>query len=101
MSALWTVTAYCHCALCCGMAGQPTASGKMPHPEHTVAAPRNIPMGTLVMIEGIGLRRVQDRMHKRYKGKRLDVFMRTHEAAKKFGVKKLHVTVYEEKKGMK
>ena len=82
------VTAYCHCALCCGEAGMPTASGVMPRPGITIAAPRRLPFGTRVYIHGLGWRTVQDRTHRRYDG-RLDVFVRNHNAAKKFGKKRL------------
>ena len=80
-----TITAYCHCATCCGKSGQPTASGKMPVEGRTIAAPRAIPLGTKVIVNG---RRyiVEDRTAIRYDG-RWDVFMTTHKKAKKFGKK--------------
>lgn len=81
---LLLVTAYCHCALCNGVSGNPTASGVMPKPGITVAASRSIPFGTMVLIDGIGWRRVEDRLAVRYDS-RIDVFMRTHREAKRFG----------------
>ena len=89
---LYTVTAYCHCAKCCGIEGQPTANVQMPVVGVTVAGPRGLPFGTRLPIEGLGERIVQDRQPKRFDD-RLDVFMADHEAARKFGVQKLMVTL--------
>lgn len=84
------ITAYCHCAACCGKAKQPTASGIQPIAGRTVAASRTIPFGTKVYIETVGWREVHDRLAKRYDN-RIDVFMNSHTDAKKFGIKKLKV----------
>lgn len=84
------VTAYCHCALCCGVANQPTASGLYPVPGITVATARSIPFGTRVHIAGIGWRKVQDRTAKRFDG-RIDIFMSSHAEAKRFGKKNLEI----------
>ena|SRR5882672_5419596 len=89
---LYTVTAYCHCAKCCGRAGQPAANGKMPTAGVTAAGPRAVPFGTRLIIEGLGERIVQDRQLKRFDD-RIDIFMPDHESALKFGVRKLHVTL--------
>lgn len=89
---IYEVTAYCGCAKCCGKAGQPTASGKMPVQGVTVAAPRAIKLGTKVLIEGVGERIVQDRLAKRY-DHRIDVFFNSHKEALKFGKRKLNVTI--------
>lgn len=90
---VYEVSAYCHCAVCCGEAGQPTASGKMPKVGVTVAAPRAIPFGTRLKIQNLGSRIVEDRAHEKY-DHRIDVFMANHKEAKRFGVQKLKVTVY-------
>ena len=87
-----TVTAYCPCARCCGKANQPTASGKMPTAGVTVAGPRRVPFGTVVEIEGVGRRVVQDRLAKRFDN-RWDVFMPSHKAALIFGTRELKITV--------
>src|SRR4051812_6219973 len=87
----YTVTAYCHCSTCCGRPGKPTANGSMPTAGVTVAAPRSIPFGTRLRIEGLGERIVQDRAAKKFND-RIDVFMESHEAALKFGVRTLQVT---------
>src|SRR5882672_9892076 len=89
---LYTVTAYCHCAKCCGRAGQPAANGKMPTAGVTAAGPRALPFGTRLFIEGVGERIVEDRQPKRFDD-RIDIFMPDHETALKFGVRKLHVTL--------
>ncbi len=86
------VTAYCHCAICCGEAGQPTASGVMPVVGRTIAAPRSLPYGSLVSLPGIGTRRVEDRPSRRY-GSRYDLFMKSHKEAKKFGIRRMKATI--------
>lgn len=78
------LTAYCHCAICCGEANQPTASGVMPRVGRTISAPRWVPFGSLVRLPGMGWRRVEDRTAMRYNG-RYDVFMASHAEAKRFG----------------
>lgn len=83
-----TVTAYCACSNCCGKwAGGPTASGAMPEEGITCAAGRGIPFGTVLDIEGVGKRTVQDRTAKRYDG-RVDVFFKKHQDAKRFGIRR-------------
>ena len=90
-----TVTAYCHCAKCCGVAGQPTANGVMPVEGVTVAGPRSVPFGTRVKIEGWKATYVvQDRLAKRYDD-RWDIFMRDHERAKQWGIKQRTITILE------
>lgn len=87
----YTVTGYCGCAICCGKAGQPTACGKMPVAGVTIAAPRSIKFGTVLHIEGIGDRTVQDRLARRFDD-RIDIYFKTHAEAKRFGIHKLNVT---------
>lgn len=80
------LTAYCHCAKCCGHANRRTASGITPQPGVTVAAPRQVPFGTRVYIPYVGWRTAQDRLARRY-DTRWDVFMPTHAQAKRFGIR--------------
>jgi 3D (Asp-Asp-Asp) domain-containing protein len=88
---VYEVTAYCPCRVCCGKwSGGPTASGKMPKQGVTCAAPRRIPFGTRLWIEGVGVRVVQDRLSPKFDS-RIDVFFRTHAEAKKFGKRMLKV----------
>ena len=90
------VTAYCHCRVCCGKsAAKVTANGhKIRHPsERFVAADRNIPFGTKVIIPGYAKNkpvRVLDRGRK-IKGDRIDVYLPTHAQAKEWGVRLLPV----------
>lgn len=77
------ITAYCSCALCCGD-HKTTASGKRPTLNHTIAAPRSVPFGTKVLING-RIYTVEDRTALRYDG-RWDIFMASHKAARRFGI---------------
>ncbi len=90
-----TVTAYCACAKCCGAwaSKRPeTASGTTPKQGRTVAAPRAVPFGSKVTIAGLGTLIAEDRLAAKFDG-RYDVFMSDHEAARRFGVRRLNVTV--------
>ena len=88
----FTVTAYCPCKVCCGKwSGGPTASGKMPRAGVTIAAPRAIPFGTVLNVQGLGPRTVQDRLAAKY-DHRIDVFFPTHAEAKRFGIRTLEVS---------
>lgn len=93
MTIISTISAFCHCAACCGVAGQPTASGAWPREGITIAAPRSIPFGTRVHIDGIGWRTVQDRMARRFDGKRWDVFVTDHQRAKRLGIRTVKITI--------
>jgi 3D (Asp-Asp-Asp) domain-containing protein len=86
------VTAYCSCATCCGKANQPTASGRMPVEGITVAGPRRFPFGSIVNIPSVGVRRLDDRLSKKYDN-RIDVYMVSHKRALIFGKRKLTVTI--------
>lgn len=92
MTNLVIITAYCACKLCCGpTAPQPTASGKWPTSGHTIAAPRNIPFGTRVLI-GTTVYTVEDRMSSKYPN-RWDIFMPTHKAALQWGRRRTNITI--------
>jgi 3D (Asp-Asp-Asp) domain-containing protein len=88
----YTVTAYCPCVKCCGAwaAGRRTASGVVPKAGVTIAAPRHVPFGTRLYVEGVGWRVVQDRLAKRYDN-RLDVFVNNHHTALAFGKQRKQV----------
>ena len=95
----FVTTAYCNegsngCRICNGKwaALNRTASGRAPRAGVTCAAPRRIPFGTWVEIEGVGKRRVDDRLAKRFYD-RFDVFCATHKEAKAFGVRRLDVKI--------
>lgn len=89
-SQVFKVTAYCPCEKCCRYNGSRTASGVSPKLGTTVAAPRWMPFGTKLNIQGVGPRIVQDRLAKTYDG-RIDVYVRSHLEAKRFGIKRLRV----------
>lgn len=79
------VTAYCSCEQCCGKTDGITASGyQLQTGDKVIAAPRNIPFGTKMLIPGYGLATVQDRGGA-IKGNRLDIWFSTHEEALKWG----------------
>jgi 3D (Asp-Asp-Asp) domain-containing protein len=93
------VTAYCNegpngCAICCGKWAKlnRTASGHRPTPGVTCAAPRRIPFGTRLWIEGVGVRVVQDRLSPKFDS-RIDVFFASHSEARRFGKRTLKVRV--------
>ena len=91
-----TITAYCACAKCCGRNAKGiTAAGTRPMQGRTIAAPRRIPLGTRIHIEGIGWRTVEDRTAKRYDG-RVDIYFASHKDALNWGIKK-RKTVIESK----
>lgn len=76
------LTAYCSCPICCGpWSGGPTASGKMPTEDHTVAM-AGLPFGTELIING-EVYTVEDRGtpygH-------VDIYMNDHQQALQFGV---------------
>lgn len=83
--------------------GNRTASGVYPKAGRTVAVDtKYIPHGTVLYIEGVGLRIAEDTGGD-IKGNRLDVFVDTKEEAIKKGVKKakVHVIKGVKKKGKK
>ena len=95
-----TVTAYCACAECCDDGTDTlgiTASGlTVEHNNgHFVAAPRNIPLNTMVRVPGyadFAQVPVIDRGGS-ISDHRLDVFFNNHQAALQWGVKELDVEI--------
>ena len=76
--------------------GNPCADGKFPTAHHTIAAPRSIPLGTRVHVEGFGDYVVEDRTNIRYDG-RWDIFTDgNREHALKLGILKRNI-LYEDK----
>lgn len=70
-----------------------TSSGAKVKENHTIAVdPDVIPMGSLVYIEGVGIRKAED-TGSAIKGARIDVYIPDLKTALKFGVKK-NVKVY-------
>ena len=73
------ITGYDICEKCCGKTDGITASGAVATVGRTVAAPKDIPFGTTLYIEGIGERVVEDRGGA-IKGNHLDVLCEDHPA---------------------
>jgi 3D (Asp-Asp-Asp) domain-containing protein len=70
-----------------------TATGTVPEPGRTVAVdPDEIPLGSIVQIEGLGERIAED-SGGRIKGKMLDVFLPTIKHCLHFGVKQRDVEI--------
>jgi len=98
----WNVSAYCPCAKCCGKwaklgvnaKGQRvTADQQVIRPgQRFIAAPPEIPFGTVIDVPGYGRVEVRDRGGV-IKGKRLDCFFPTHQEALVFGRKHVKCTL--------
>ena len=73
------VTGYDICLACCGKLDGVTASLSTAQAGRTVAAPDDIPFGTILYIDGIGERVVEDR-GEAITGKRLDALCEDHNA---------------------
>jgi 3D (Asp-Asp-Asp) domain-containing protein len=91
-------TAYCPCSICCGQYAGPYeckkgSIGAYIYAGVTIAAdPKIVPYGSVVYIEGIGIRFVAD-CGGAIKNKRIDIYMVDHQSALNFGVAnaKLHL----------
>ena len=78
---LWTVTAY---APGCGATGL-TKAGTTPVSGHVIAAdPAVLPLGSIVHIEGMGRRQVQD-TGSAIRGRHLDIFFDDCAEARRWG----------------
>jgi 3D (Asp-Asp-Asp) domain-containing protein len=86
-----TITAYCHCRRCAPGSGI-TASGLRPVEGTTIAGPRSVPLGTRVVVNGVGTFIVQDRMSRTYEG-RWDIYKASHRRAKDFGKQEFRVQI--------
>lgn len=80
----YKITYYCACMKCCGKTNGITASGEKVQAGVTVAAPKEFPFGTKLLINGHTYT-VQDRGGA-IKNKRIDIYCETHEEALKNGV---------------
>lgn len=80
----YKITYYCACMRCCGKTNGITASGEKVKAGVTVAAPKEFPFGTKLLING-NTYIVQDRGGA-IKNKRIDIYCETHEEALKNGV---------------
>lgn len=73
----YKITGYDTCARCCGKTDGVTASGTQATVGRTCAADKSLPFGTILYIEGIGYRTVEDRGGA-IKGGRIDVLCADH-----------------------
>jgi len=71
------ITGYDICVECCGKTDGVTASMTKAIVGRTCAAPRNIPFGTVLYIEGVGERIVEDRGGA-IRGNKIDVLCNNH-----------------------
>jgi 3D (Asp-Asp-Asp) domain-containing protein len=89
------LTFYCGGRCCVGTHVEHglTRSGVRPTPGWTVAAdPRRFPLGTVLWVEGLGERMVQD-TGSRIRGRRVDVFVRDHKEALSLGRRRARARV--------
>ncbi len=97
---VFKATAYCPCEKCCSdwAKNRPngivyTANGEVAKEGVTIAADWDVlPAGTEVEIEGIGIRKVQDRGGA-IRGNRIDIYFETHKQALKFGVQEVRLRI--------
>ena len=90
------ITAYDPSAASCGKWAKfgKTKTGTNPHSMRTVAVdPDVIPLGSLVYIDGVGWRIAED-TGRLVKGKTIDLFFDTNDAARDFGRQKVKVFYY-------
>ena len=88
---IYKITAYCSCSKCCGKSTGRTASGTKATAGRTVAAPSNFAFGTKLSINGKEYV-VEDRGGA-INGNRIDIYVSSHSAALRWGVKYLPVEV--------
>ena len=98
-------TAYCPCEICCGKwaLNRPdgivyTASGAIAEEGVTIAADWDVlPPGTVVYIDGLGERVVQDRGGA-IKGNAVDIYFEDHDEALVFGRQAVRLYIIEERR---
>ena len=88
--ATYLVTAYCSCPACTGHSHGLTASGHRAGPGTVAADWRVLRPGTRLWVPGYGRGVVRD-TGSRIRGRRLDVWFRTHREAVKWGRKKVRI----------
>ncbi len=93
----YRVTAYSACVACCGKSDGITADGTYApgFKGVLVSAPKDIPFGTRLWVEGVGLVEVHDRGGA-IKGRRLELFFQKYNDAVQWGVQKRQVWVWKE-----
>ena len=95
------ITYYCPCEICCSVNTGITANGSKARANHTVAAPKNIPFGTIITIKGKryvvedrggAIKYVKNHM-------KVDIYCDSHEEALRLGTFKAKVKVKLPKRG--
>ena len=91
----YRITGYSACVRCCGKSDGITADGTYAPAakERIVAAPREIPFGTRMWIDGVGEFVVHDRGGA-IRGKRLERFFHTYKEALQWGVQERQVYIW-------
>jgi 3D (Asp-Asp-Asp) domain-containing protein len=91
----YRITGYSACVRCCGKSDGITADGTYaPAAKYRiVAAPREIPFGTRMWIEGVGEVVVHDRGGA-IRGKRVEQFFHTYKEALQWGVQERKVYIW-------
>ena len=91
----YRVTGYSACVRCCGKSDGITADGTYAPAAkgRIVAAPREIPFGTRMWIEGVGAVVVHDRGGA-IRGKRVEQFFHTYKKAMQWGVQERKVYIW-------
>jgi len=90
---VYECTAYDPGACCCGIyADGVTATGRdtSVHPYGVAVDPSAIPLGSFLLIEGVGILEADD-VGGAIKGRKIDIRMKTHKEALVFGRKNVHV----------
>ena len=91
----YKVTGYCLCEECCGKTDGIGASGEQVKHGISIATSSEYDFGTILFIDGIGERTVQDR-GSAIKDGCIDVLFKDHKTATDFGVQYLKVRVMED-----
>lgn len=87
---MYTITHYCSCSKCCDKTDGITASGTKVTPNRTIAAPKEFPFGTKLLINGQEYV-VEDRGGA-IKSNRLDIYCSSHIEALQKGI--IHCEVF-------
>lgn len=86
---VFEATAYCSCVRCCGKSDGITKSGVKVHKGTLAVDPKVIPLGSKVYIEGMGWFIAEDTGN--FSGRRVDIYMETHEKALQFGRRNVNI----------
>jgi 3D (Asp-Asp-Asp) domain-containing protein len=94
----YRITGYSACVRCCGKSDGITADGTYAPAakERIIAAPREIPFGTRMWIEGVGVVVVHDRGGA-IRGKCVEQFFHTYKEAVQWGVQERKVYIWVDK----